>query len=510
MNRAAGLLIAVSSIAVVGCRPLPPRVVPGREPALAAAQYGQLADTAARIEAMLGNGESAHWLLDRNQLALTARLALVDEAAVSLDLQYFVWQSDASGHLLADRVLHAADRGVKVRILIDDFGVSGKGGDVLKLDAHPSIEVRNFNPWSTRGNRLGTSTEFLTRAYVLNRRMHNKTIIADGRFAMLGGRNIGDRYFGIYDRFVQNDLDVMVAGPAASEIAGTFDEYWNSEHTYLLASFEYDNRARAPLAETREDMHASIERNAPKLDAFALEPTDWSGFLEELVTTFAAARSSVMWESPDILDESRPRLYDAFKALVASAQSEVLISSPYFIPDEAFRTLLRDLVARGVRVVVLTNSLATNNHVVAHTGYRRWRREVLAAGVELYELRPDAEALSLYVTPPSTAERLGLHTKAVVVDGRRAFVGSPNVDPRSMVLNTEIGVVADGPEFAARVAALVERDIAPANAWRVTMDEEGWLTWTSGDDVVRRQPALGFKQRTIEFLLNLLPIKDQA
>jgi putative cardiolipin synthase len=257
-------------------------------------------------------------------------------------------------------------------------------------------------------------------------------------------------------------------------------------------------------------MHSSIESNAAMLASFPSEPADWSGYLEELVATFVPARSSILWESPDILDEQRPRLYDDLKELIAGTQSEVLISSPYFIPDEAFRALLRDLVARGVRVVVLTNSLATNNHVVAHTGYKRWRREILAAGVELYELRPDAEALRLYVTPPAEAERLGLHTKAVVVDRRRAFVGSPNVDPRSMVLNTEIGIVGEGPAFAAAVAALVERDIAPANSWRVTMDEEGWLTWTSGDEVVRRQPALGFKQRAIEFLLNLLPIKDQA
>ena len=475
------------------------------------AQYGSLADFGARVEAMLGSGESALWLLDRNELALRARLALADEAAVSLDVQYFIWQSDASGHLLADRMLHAADRGVRVRILVDDFGVSGKGGDVLKLDAHPNIEVRNFNPWSTRGNRLGTSTEFLTRAYVLNRRMHNKTIVADGRFAVLGGRNIGDRYFGIYDRFVQNDLDVMVAGPATKDVAVTFDEYWNSEHSYRVASFEYDNRPRTPLETTRQEMHSSIERNAAKLEAFAAEPSDWSAYLEELVATFAPARTAVLWESPDILDESRPRFYDDFRELIAAARSEVLISSPYFIPDESFRTLLRDLVARGVRVVVITNSLATNNHVVAHTGYRRWRREVLAAGVELYELRSDAEALSLYVTPPAQALRLGLHTKAAVVDRERAFVGSPNVDPRSLVLNTEIGVVGEGPAFAAIVAALIERDIAPANAWRVTMDGEGWLTWTNGDEVVRRQPAQGFKQRTIEFLLNLLPrIKNQA
>jgi putative cardiolipin synthase len=507
--RAAGLLIAVASIGFAGCRALPARVAPV-ENAAPVAEYGSLADFGERIEAMLAGGESAHWLLDRNELALRARLALADEAAISLDIQYFVWQSDASGHLLADRMLHAADRGVRVRILVDDFGVSGKGGDVLKLDAHPSIEVRTFNPWSTRGNRLGTSTEFLTRAYVLNRRMHNKTFIADGRFAILGGRNIGDRYFGLYDRFVQNDLDVMVAGPAAREVEVTFDEFWNSEHSFPIASFEYDNRPRNPLTDTREEMHSSVAGNAATLAAFTTEPSDWSAYLEELVATFAPARAELMWESPNILDASRPRLYEDYKKLVASARSEVLISSPYFIPDDEFRALLRDLVARGVRVVVVTNSLATNNHVVAHTGYRRWRRDILAAGVELYELRQDAAALPLYLTPPAAPTRLGLHTKAVVVDRERAFVGSPNVDPRSMVLNTELGVVGDGPLFAERVAALIERDIAPANAWRVTMDTEGWLRWTNSDEVRRRQPAQGFRQRMVEFLLNLLPIKDQA
>jgi putative cardiolipin synthase len=495
---------------VAGCTSLPARVVETDDVSLPAARYGSLADFAGRIEAMLRSGESAHWLLDGNQLALTARLALADEAAVSLDVQYFIWQSDATGHLLADRVLHAAERGVRVRILMDDFGVAGKGGDVLKLDAHENIEVRVFNPWSSRGTRFATATEFLRRAYELNRRMHNKTYIADGRFAVLGGRNIGDRYFGVYEEFVQDDLDVMVAGPAAREIATTFDAYWNSEHAYPIALFTYDERPRQPLADTHAELHRTIETRAEVLRPFTLEPGDWSAYLEQLVATFVPARSHVLWESPDVWNASRPRLYDEFKELVASARSQVMISSPYFIPDAEFRALLRELVAKGVRVVVVTNSLATNNHVVAHTGYRRWRREVLAAGVELYELRADAAALSLYVTPPAAAMRLGLHTKAVVVDGERAFVGSPNVDPRSMELNTEIGIVGEGPEFVRLVAEVVERDISPANAWRVTMDEEGWLTWTSADEALRRQPAQGFKQRLIEFLLNMLPLKDQA
>jgi len=340
--------------------------------------------------------------------------------------------------------------------------------------------------------------------------MHNKTLIADGRFAMLGGRNIGNRYFGVYEPFVENDLDVMVAGPMARDVTATFDDYWNSEHSFPIASFARDERPRQPVTATREELRASVARSAAILAPFTLAPTDWSGYLEELVATFAPARSKVLWESPDILDAARPRLYTDFKELIGSTRSEVLISSPYFVPDADFRELLRELVARGVRVVVVTNSLATNNHVVAHTGYRRWRREVLAAGVELYELRADAEALPLYVTPPTMSSELGLHTKAVVVDRERAFVGSPNVDPRSMVLNTEIGIVGEGAEFAARVAALIDRDIAPANAWRVTMDEEGWLTWSNGDDVVRRQPAKGFIQRAIEFLINLLPLKNQA
>ena len=459
---------------------------------------------------MLGSGESAHWLLDRNLLALTARLALADEAASTLDVQYFIWQDDASGQFLTRRLLAAADRGVKVRLLLDDFTVSSGRGDIIKLDAHPGIEVRTFNPWAIRGSRIGTAVEFLTRSYELNRRMHNKSFIADKRFAIIGGRNIGDRYFGVYEPFVQNDLDVLMAGPIVDEVAHAFDEYWNSAHAFPVVLFARDDRPREPIDATRLELDAAVQGDASVLTSFPLEPADWSDYLEELVGTFAVGNAELLWESPEIFDPTRERLYVKYQALVASAQSEVLISSPYFIPDEEFRNLLRQLVARGVRVAVVTNSLATNNHVVAHTGYRRWRREVLAAGVELYELRGDAAALALYVSPPVEPHALGLHTKAVVVDGRRVFVGSPNVDPRSMVLNTEIGVVAQGDELARRVSALILRDMAPENAWRVTMDEEGWLTWSSGTQVLHRQPAKGFRQRTTEFLLNLIPLKKQA
>jgi putative cardiolipin synthase len=504
------LSCAVLCALLAGCAGLPSRVDMIPDTALPPAHYGPLADYAARVRGRLDTGESAHWLLDGNRLALDARLALIDEAATTLDVQYFIWQDDASGDLFASHVLAAADRGVKVRLLVDDFSATSQRADVVRLDAHPGIEVRVFNPWLMRDKRLATGIEFMVRPKALNPRMHNKTMIADGVFAMVGGRNIGNRYFGIYDSFVQNDLDMLVAGPLVADIANAFDLFWNSAETFPVAAFARDPRPRAPLEETRALLNGKVAAEAHRLQSFPLLPADWAAFFEQRVDKFARGRGKLLVDSPDIHDGSASRLYPELKAFVASARREVLISSPYFIPDKGFRELLRQLVARGVRVAVVTNSLATNNHEIAHTAYKHWRREILAAGVELYELRADAEVLEDYVTPPIVPKGLGLHTKAIVVDGDRSFVGSANIDPRSLELNTEIGVLTDGPELATELKALITRDMGPANAWRVTMDDEGWLTWSSGDETVQRQPAKGFLQRFIEFVLNLFPLKKQA
>jgi cardiolipin synthase C len=412
--------------------------------------------------------------------------------------------------LLASRLLAAANRGVKIRLLLDDFSVSSHPGVVMQLDAHPRVEVRVFNPWATRGSRFGSAMEFLARPRELNRRMHNKTYIADNHVAMIGGRNIGDRYFGLYGPFVQNDLDVLLAGELVGDVTTSFDRYWNSSHSYPVALFRRSREALQDIATTETQVAATLAGEAERLQAFPSQRADWSEFFEGLTGTFAAGPAELYVDSPDIWSADQARLYPHFKALVADAQREVLISSPYFIPDLELVGILRTLRSRGVRVAILTNSLATNNHVVAHTGYKRWRRVVLGFGVEIYELRADAEALGFYVTPPATPQILGLHTKAVVVDKEFAFIGSPNVDPRSMVLNTEIGIVADSEELSRRVAALIERDMAPENSWRVTIDEEGWLTWSSGTQSVARQPAKSFRQRAVEFLLNLLPLKKQA
>ena len=509
MRRHARWCCAAACAFLTACA-LPSRVGVAPDYALAAARYGSLADYAARIRGRLDSSESAHWLLDRNRLAFDGRLALVDAAAVSLDVQYFIWEDDASGHLFASHVLAAADRGVKVRLLIDDFAIASQRGDIVRLDAHPNIEVRTFNPWKTRGRRYAAAAEFVVRPLTLNRRMHNKTVIADNGFAIVGGRNIGDRYFGIYAPFVQNDLDVLAAGPIVGSVSGSFDLFWNSDHTFPVAFFARDDRPRIAIDETRQFFAAAVAAESTRLQSFPIAPASWAEFFETLVDTAARGRSRLLVDSPDFDKPAAPRLYADLKELVASARSEVLISSPYLIPDAEFRALLRQVTARGVRVAVVTNSLATNNHVIAHTGYQHWRRDILAAGVELYELRADAQALAEYVTAPVTPAALGLHTKAIVVDREKAFIGSPNIDPRSLEVNTEIGVLTEGPELAARLAALIGRDMEPANAWRVTMDGEGWLKWTNGERDLSRQPAKGFGQRLIEFLLNILPLKKQA
>ena len=482
---------------------LPPTYV------LPRADEGKLHDYAARIEGRLGLDESAFWLLDKADLSFDARLALVDDAVTSLDIQYFIWEKDASAWLFARRVLHAADRGVRVRILLDDLCVSAHEKEFASLGMHPNIEVRTYNPFGNR-TTAGRVVEFIFRFGRLNHRMHNKSVIADGRFAILGGRNIGDRYFGVYDAFVQNDLDIMAVGPVVASVATGFDTYWNSDQAVPLEVAAPRRSANGDLEEFTAYTEATYLADKDRLQAFTFEPQDWTEHFEELARGFAPGRGAYVQDPPDVNKEPPDRFYVEFRKLVARTQRKLVISSPYFIPEEDFVVELEALAARGIRIVVLTNSLASNNHIVAHTGYKRWRERLVEAGIELYESRADSSAIDYYTTPPTEPGFLGLHSKATVVDDTWCYVGSPNVDPRSMVLNTENGFFVESVDLAARVTELIERDIEPQNAWRVTLDEKGKLRWTNDVATLTRQPAKGFTQRIVEFFVNFMPIKDQA
>lgn len=507
LRPAAALAVVGAGLLLAGCALAPPEVEPTY--ARAPAEHGRLDAYADRVQADAAPGESAVRLLERNDAAYSARLALTEAAVETLDVQYFIWRNDATAQYLARLVIAAAERGVRVRVLLDDLALDGHDADYAALDRHPNIEIRTFNPWRSR-NRMLRFAEFLLRMDDLNHRMHNKAIIADNRLAITGGRNVGNHYFGLDAEFVQNDLDVLLAGPAVREVSAHFDLYWNSAEAYPVEAV-LKRRHRGRSFETVVDtIETAYTEEGELLSGFLPRAGRHGDFLESLLGSFAHGPVDVYYDQPRVDATPPTQLYDDFQALIARAEREVLISSPYFVPDRQFVDLLARLHDRGVRVVVLTNSLGANNHITAHSAYKQWRRRLIRAGVELYEARRDAEMLSYYVTPPMESGRLGLHSKAVVVDGRFSFVGSPNVDPRSMIINTEMGVAVDDEPLAGRLRELFVRDTAPANAWRVTLTDDNFLVWTHDEERIMHQPARGFGQRFAEFLINLLPIKGQT
>lgn len=514
MRRTGLAWLALAALVLAGCAPFAPRWLDAPSAAapvpVAPAPDGPLADVGATVLRPARSGQSAIVLLEDNVDALKARIALVDLAVEALDVQYFIWQEDMTGDLLLERLLAAADRGVRVRLLLDDLALGGRDADLAGLMAHPRVELRLFNAWHLR-RHLGRPLEFVARMPVLNHRMHNKVLIADGHLGIIGGRNIGDRYFGVYDRFVQNDIDLLMAGPLLDETARSFAQYWASEES-VVPNLRAASATAPTLDALRVKLAASIADSGNVLHAFD-EPSGepgWRRYLDELSRRVTHGHGALLQDSPQIREAAPTQLYEEFKAFLRTANADVVLSSPYLVPDRHFIGLLGDLVDRGVRVRIVTNSLASNSHVVAHSAYKRWRRALLAAGAEIYEMRPDAEVLEHYKTPPVEPEWLALHTKAAVIDERFSFVGSPNVDPRSMILNTEIGVIVDDERLAAELIELLERDMLPSNAWRVTLEEGGWLKWWDGDEALGRQPAQGFQQRLIEFFINLVPIKNQT
>ena len=506
-------MLAVA-LATAGCGTVETRTPPAEVASMPRAETGALHDLAERLSDRMEPDESAFWLLDGAQFSFDVRLALVDRALQSLDIQYFIVEKDPTSRLFLYRIVQAADRGVRVRILLDDMTLNGKDGELSGLDRHPNISVRSFNPWASR-SKFGRIVEWFARLGKLNHRMHNKTIIADGQFAILGGRNIGDRYFGVWEDFVQNDLDVMAAGPAAGEVASGFDLYWNSEFSYSVLDVAKPKAARQELDETIVTFRDGYLSESEKLASFPLETEEWDDLFEYLLANAAPGLGRLGQDLPDI-DEIVPgqirpgQLYAQMLEMIAQAERRVLLVTAYLVPDEEFFGLLTDLEGRGVEVVLLTNSLASNNHMVAHTAYKEWRKRLLGIGVELYEARHDSIYMREYTTPPMESEFLGLHSKAIVVDDHLSFIGSPNIDPRSLMINTEIGFFVESEELATRLAALIERDMSPEAAWQVVQDERGRLRWVSSAGTVTSQPALGFIQRVTAFFINWLPLESQA
>ena len=479
--------------------------------ALPPAQTGPLYALSTQLSTKIKPEHSVFLPIPDNQEALLWRLLLADLAEESIDVQYYLWDGDESGTLLGLRLLDAADRGVRIRLLVDDVFLLSADDTVTILDSHPNIKVQVFNPWQRRGSIMQRGLEFLGDAERLNQRMHNKMLVADNRVAIVGGRNIGNAYFGLADRYNFRDLELVSVGPVVTEISDSFDLYWNDEWAIPGTAFAHPGRTLSSLETVRHQLTTRLSAADRLIQTGLSQATPWRPYLNRLKETASSGPVWVVYDDPpsSVARDEGVRKVEKLKDLDPDITKELLIASPYFIPDQAFVDELGRLTQQGVRVGVITNSLASTNHTIVNSGYRPWRRRLIEAGVELYEYRADPEDADETLAEGVQSHFIALHTKTFVIDREYTYVGSLNMDPRSFHLNTEMGLLVYDPILAEQVARIVERDMQPENAWHVDIDSEDRLVWRSTAGVGYIQPARHLGQRIADTLWGLLPIKDQ-
>ena len=470
-------------------------------------------------------GKSGFRLLPVGVDGFLVRSQMADAAERTLDIQYYLFRRDDTGKLLADAILRAADRGVRVRMLIDDADVSSRDPEVAVLAAHPHIEIRLFNPFAYRGEvSFFRYLEFAFNEPRLDYRMHNKLYVADNQVALVGGRNVGDEYFQANHEFEFGDYDVFAAGPVVRRLSESFDAYWNSAIAIPVEALDGKhpaislNEYRAELAGHRRqigegDYARRLATGEPLKGMISGRlPLVW-------------ARSQAVYDSPQKEkvenEEIQGRLMRRSVAGAAAAvQSELLLVSPYIVPGEKGMQFIRKLRERGVRIRMLTNSLEATDILLVHAGYMHYRISLLEDGVEIYEVRQKLGRPRGSGGPLKSAAsgRFSLHAKVFVFDRSRLFIGSMNFDRRSLRINTELGLIIDSPELARQVAARFDSIAQPANSYMLALRENGaggppslvWRTEEDGHGVeLESEPARDAWQRLRADFLSLLPLDDE-
>lgn len=498
------LPIVLAAFMVAACSSLPGDLEPG-EPshAFEPASDGLLADFSRGCQERYTTEESCFLLLDRNDEDLQWRLALIDSAKVSLDLQTFIWSRDFSGRLLISRMLKAADRGVRVRLLVDDFPTRGRDRAIAALDQHPNVEIRLWNPGNQR--RMGRNVSFLANLRELNHRLHNKVLIADNRAVISGGRNIADAYFGLMERYNFFDLDLLAVGPVVAPTSGMFDRYWNSPQA--VAGVNFHRRATAyEVPALKADLQRMLKAS-PLSDSVAIDPQDWTQRIEQGVNTMVPGSAEVIYDKPGEREPSQDALI-GLQRFFRQAQREVLALNPYLVPGEPFFAEAQALEERGVDMAIMTNSLGSTNQPIVHKAYSRTRVPMIEAGVDVYEMKYHAAMQQELDTPPVESGFVSLHAKAAVLDREHVFIGSFNFSPRSRELNTEMGILVHSPEFGEQVATVMERSMAPDNAWRLGLDDGGDMAWESADGTLTSQPSQSFWRRVQNGIFGLFPVEQ--
>jgi putative cardiolipin synthase len=441
--------------------------------------------------------------------ALSSRLLLAVRAERSIDVQYYLIKNDVVGRAFIYSLLQAADRGVRVRLLLDDMFTSGYDVGMAALDSHPNFEIRIYNPFH-RGT-AGRLKSALTGFGRINRRMHNKSFTVDNQITIIGGRNIADEYFGVRKDAKFGDLDVMGVGPVVQDVSNMFDTYWNHETALPVPAFTKDlDDPAAALDALRERLVQSMDevRDSKYADAVRKQYIE---YVDSDIGLFEWAPYQLVVDSPDKGIKAKAKEADSITTplieSLKSADSELIIVSPYFVPRKSGIQALVDMQKRGVDVTVITNSLAANNQFTVHGGYAPSRKPLLEGGVKIYETRPDADVAGTEFIDASGA-RATLHTKAYIVDDKEVFIGSFNFDPRSAELNTELGVLIRDPELALVYTILVE-DALRQQTFEVFLNDKGKLRWRGYHDgketVYDKEPETTWGERTKAWFARIIP-----
>ncbi|WP_457282698.1 phospholipase D-like domain-containing protein [Polaromonas sp. P5_D5] len=505
-----GLAMAFAALWIAGCASLPSEVDRPVSTALANPAETRLGSLVAARAAKAGTrNDSGFALVGDAELAFTSRMTLIKAAQKTLDIQYYAIFADETTERMFEALREAAGRGVRIRILLDDFNTSGKNAQVLKLAFEKNIELRLFNPLpGGRGSLMFRILGNLKDTARMQRRMHNKIFVADNAVAITGGRNLGETYFGQSTGTNFVDIDVLAAGRIAQDLSRSFDQYWNNPLAYpvqsLMTEKEIDALKRKPPAPENRSSPAGTAQAAtlqagdgavppstrPERATSALPTLPDSTDLRLLTWTWAPSvllvdKASKIAADADTTEESQDTTVDGLLQLMSQAKNNLLIVSPYFVPGERMMKQFADLRQRGIRVRVLTNSLASNDAPAAHVGYARYRKALLEMGIEIYEMRAEQEgsfssfgsaAIAGGSTGGSTGgSRASLHSKVVVMDDRMLVVGSMNLDLRSQLQNSEVAIVIRNRAISAEATRLIEPTLA-SGAYRVEL-ENSRLVW---------------------------------
>jgi putative cardiolipin synthase len=470
-----------------------------------------------RLDSLIAPAEAQHpgqagfHLVATGPAAFAIRAGTAAEAGRSLDVQTYIWNDDLTGVYLAFALLGAADRGVKVRLLVDDMDARSKNYGFVALDAHPNIEVRMFNPLPSRSGALAFIGDFLSSGKRLNHRMHNKTWIADNRIAIVGGRNLGDEYFGASENVNFVDLDFAMVGPVVREASASFDKYWNSKAVYPVSVLNPGAVTQAMLENLRSHADEVAEQSKNSSYAELLKRDDaverllggdwameWSSEFQFVSDDPLKALKAEVLDKSDVLSVLLP--------VLKSAQHSQTLISPYFVPGRPGTDFFVAQAAEDKKVRILTNSLAANDVAAVHGGYSKYRRDLLEGGVMLWELKPLPGSKAMASMFGSSGA--SLHTKALAVDGEKLFVGSYNLDPRSTALNCEQGVLVTSTALGGQFEAIFDQQSDGARAWHVTL-VDGDLSWTDGTKTYDSDPLATTGQKFQAWLAGVLPVQSQ-